>query len=478
MLDPSIPLSVKNFDVQPVIKNYQDEQMQSASLRDMAQQRDIRAEQLKSAQLQSAEQARQSHEDQTLRGLAQINNLTTSEGQNQFLQDTEKLGFGHKIPEFAATFASQRAAAAKAKQETEKAERQTYLDRLDLRSRILSTATDEPSYQTALGRLSKVGDDLSGLEKNFDQDKVKSHIDEVLSHKESLENQLKNKALDAKIGEKAAISEADFAFREAIPELKAKISQIGADAIKKNQLVADIYKKFGKSPLAIKFVDDIKNNTREFMINANQTNEEDETFFASQLANGKMTPMEISAMYSSRGGNKSRVLASVFEKAEQINPEFSPAQAKISMKQAEDVTNNRTIALIDAALPNFGRLKTLSDKISRLPIKSVTHAALAASRQFNDEDLALFDTMKILQTDEINQIFAAGKGGSDMSRKMAADLINETLPPKAFGKAIDTVYETMLNKKKAIKGTMGLYGKNRGLKDEAEKPKNDPLGLF
>lgn len=189
MLDSSIPLSVKSLDAQPLIKNYQDAQMQQASLRDMAQQRDLRAEQLKSVQLRSTEEARQAHEDQTLRGLAQINDIRTPEGQEQYIQDVSKLGLGHKVPEIASQFAAQRAAQVKAAKDAEAAQRQEALDRLDLRSRILPGAKDQASYETAKRRLKSLGDDLSGLEPQFNPSVVASHVGEVLTHKERLEQE-------------------------------------------------------------------------------------------------------------------------------------------------------------------------------------------------------------------------------------------------------------------------------------------------
>ncbi len=208
MFDASIPLSIRNLDVQPAIKNFQDaqtlageSQVREASLRDMAQQRDIRAEQLKSAQLQSTEEARQAHEDQTLRGLLQINDVSTPGGQVQLLEDAKKLGLGHKVPEIAAKFQADAAAKAKAQKDAEHMQRAEDIERLDMRARLLSGVKDEEGYQRAAATLKKFGDDLSGLEPTFDPAKVKAHVQEALSYKEQAEQEHKAAELEIKRSE-------------------------------------------------------------------------------------------------------------------------------------------------------------------------------------------------------------------------------------------------------------------------------------
>lgn len=202
MIDASIPLKLTNIDLQPAIDNFNTARMNRSKLQDMAQERDLRGEQLKGVRLQSAEEARKAHEEETLRGLAQVNDIRTPEGQDQYLKDAGKLGLGHKVGEIASAFAAQQAAQKKAQEETRKAVRQEHLDRLDLRARILPNATDEASYQTSLRRLKALGDDLDGLEPEFDADQVKSHIGEVLSHKDRLE--LEHKAEDDRIKKEGA----------------------------------------------------------------------------------------------------------------------------------------------------------------------------------------------------------------------------------------------------------------------------------
>lgn len=187
MIDASIPLKLTNIDIQQGIDNFNTARMNRSKLQDMAQERDLRGEQLKGVRLQSAEDARRAHEEETLRGLAQVNDIRTPEGQNQYLKDAGKLGLGHKVGEIASAFAAQQAAQKKAEEETRKATRQEHLDRLDLRARILPNATDETSYQTSLRRLKALGDDLDGLEPEYNADQVKGHIGEVLSHKDRLE---------------------------------------------------------------------------------------------------------------------------------------------------------------------------------------------------------------------------------------------------------------------------------------------------
>lgn len=250
MLDASIPLSLKTVDFQPAIKNFQDVQAQDANLRDMAQQRDLRSEQLKSARLASAEEARKAHEDQTLRGLAQINDVTTTQGQDQFLADAKNLGLGHKVPEFSAAFDAQRKAAAQAKADALKAERQTHIDFLDLRSRLLPGVKDQASYDETLGRLKRMGDDLSGLEPTFDAAKVKEHIGEVFTHKDRLEQE--NKADEAKakasiLAETTRHNKADerngYLTATKLPASQTKNAEFNALPVESQELVRDLSRK-------------------------------------------------------------------------------------------------------------------------------------------------------------------------------------------------------------------------------------------
>jgi hypothetical protein len=67
-MDSSIALRGNGVDLGAGIDIYNKQRQQGATLQDLAQQRQVRAEQLRSLQLQSAEDARKAHEDQTLRG--------------------------------------------------------------------------------------------------------------------------------------------------------------------------------------------------------------------------------------------------------------------------------------------------------------------------------------------------------------------------------------------------------------------------
>jgi hypothetical protein len=181
--------------------------------------------------------------------------------------------------------------------------------------------------------------------------------------------------------------------------------------------------------------------------------------WAQGLADGSRSIDDVyKASTGIRGPNRQKFIDDAITGAQKINPDFSPTQAKIAFKEAENHSNQRTLGLIQGVLPNIQDLVKLSDKINRSGLKVVSHAELAANRAFSDQDVANFDKLKTITADEINQIFAGGQGGSETSRQMALGLIDQDLPPATFAKSLATVYQAMQNRKMGITSRMGQYG--------------------
>jgi hypothetical protein len=195
--------------------------------------------------------------------------------------------------------------------------------------------------------------------------------------------------------------------------------------------------------------------------------------WAQQLANHEISVDQFAqnAANKIRGPNGEKFARDVFARVKEIDPSVNPAGLDIGFKQAKNAINNRTLGLINSVRPNLEKLMSLSDKIDRSGVKAVSKAALLASRQFTSEDLANFDKLKTLSVDEINNIFAPG-GGSNLSREMALQLIDETLPPAKFRSAMQTVIEAMDNRK------AGLESLLRGYKGPELAEPNTPTGAI
>jgi hypothetical protein len=180
--------------------------------------------------------------------------------------------------------------------------------------------------------------------------------------------------------------------------------------------------------------------------------------WAQQLANHEISVDQFAqnAANKIRGQNGEKFARDVFARVKEIDPSVNPANLDIGFKQAKNAINNRTLGLINSVRPNLEKLMSLSDKIDRSGVKAVSKAALLASRQFTSEDLANFDKLKTLSVDEINNIFAPG-GGSNLSREMALQLIDETLPPAKFRSAMQTVIEAMDNRKAGLESLLRGY---------------------
>jgi hypothetical protein len=172
------------------------------SLRDAAQMRraraqemDLRGEQIAQAKLQNADTARLADEAQTTRGLLQINDVSTPEGQAQFLHDMQgpKVGLGHLVPEWQQKFAAQNEAAKKAKQAA-------HLDEIESNSRLLNGVADEQSYQAAKNWINKLHGNTDGLPDTYDPDAIKMYLGHAMSYKDQIEQQ--NKVNDRALKEK------------------------------------------------------------------------------------------------------------------------------------------------------------------------------------------------------------------------------------------------------------------------------------
>jgi hypothetical protein len=176
MIDPSIPMSVRGFNFGEIADTY-------TQARQAADQRKTNKLQQTLGQMQLGEAQDEQRYKKTLNGLLQVNTDDTPGGlvlnEDQTIQDLNRLGYGQRALGLQSEFRKNRTDVTKQK-------RQEYLDRLDTRSRILDGATAE-DYTGRLQRLRALGDDLEGLPRRFDAGAVKTHLDEVLSRKEKLE---------------------------------------------------------------------------------------------------------------------------------------------------------------------------------------------------------------------------------------------------------------------------------------------------
>lgn len=86
-LDTNIPLSLKGV----TFPDYFSERRQVLADR---QQQAMQEQQIQAAQAKNAEVARQANAEKASRGLMQVNDVSTTEGQSQYTKDLTKLGFG------------------------------------------------------------------------------------------------------------------------------------------------------------------------------------------------------------------------------------------------------------------------------------------------------------------------------------------------------------------------------------------------
>lgn len=192
MIDPSIALNVRGFNLGELSDAY----MQARQAGDQ-----MRANKLQQTlgQIQLGEAQDEQKYKKTLNGLIQVNTDDTPSGlvlnEDQTIKDLNRLGYGQRAIGLQTEFRKNRT-------DLTKQRRQEYLDRLDTRSRILNGATPE-DYSDRLKRLQNLGDDLEGIPRKFDANAVQQHLNEVLSRKDLLEQQNKTAETADKVAKTA-----------------------------------------------------------------------------------------------------------------------------------------------------------------------------------------------------------------------------------------------------------------------------------
>lgn len=276
------------------------------------------------------------------------------------------------------------------------------------------------------------------------------------------------------VADKRKKGEADFNFGKAIPTYEAQLRAIGGDMTKRDLLASQIMADHPDSPKAEKYITTVLKTQSPYAVSAAAPSQSAQDKWVDFLGNKGDYQTFIQGMSGIRGPNRGNAIVDILARTKAKYPDFDVVGAKAGIKQAEDAGNNKVLNLISGVLPNVQNLVALSDKINRSGIKVVSRAELAASRQFSDQDMANFDAMKNLTADEINQIFAGGKGGSDMSRHMALDLINEQLPPKQFASTMKTLYTAMQNRANGIRSGFQGYGGARAAAQPTDIPTAHP----
>lgn len=177
---------------------------------------------------------------------------------------------------------------------------------------------------------------------------------------------------------------------------------------------------------------------------------------ASDLAEGRLTFQQLRTLYSySRDVNKK---LAIYDKASEINPNFSPAAFEMGYKFASNPKIQQQVASINNVLSGVGDLLKASDTAQRTGVTALNGWVVRGGIALGGKRYSNFKTAQTAFADELSGALGYGSA-TDMSREMGFDMTNPNLSPENFRSAIEDIVVPFINRKKAsMLGQMGPYG--------------------
>lgn len=177
-------------------------------------------------------------------------------------------------------------------------------------------------------------------------------------------------------------------------------------------------------------------------------------FAAQQLASGKGDPSQ----YSTQGRTGAAFTRSqeVLKRAQQINPNFDPAQAQIQYSYAQNPTTQQNITAINRVLPNIDKIITLANSFNGSDLTPINDALRTAGILTSNQTVANLGQAQKLIGDELGSVLGSG-GGSDLKTQLGLDTINPSLSPATFASNMQQLKGFVSNAQGAIFSQMGMY---------------------
>lgn len=189
---------------------------------------------------------------------------------------------------------------------------------------------------------------------------------------------------------------------------------------------------------------------------------------ASDLAEGRLTFQQLRTLYSySRDVNKK---LAIYEKASEINPNFSPAAFEMGYKFASSPKVQAQVASINNVLSGVGDLVKASDAAARSGVTLLNQFVVPGGVAFGGKKYSDFKTAQIAFADELSGALGYGSA-TDMSREMGFNMTNPSLSPENFRSAVENIIVPFVNRKKAsMLGQMGPYAGAAGGPPPPDQP--------
>lgn len=213
-----------------------------------------------------------------------------------------------------------------------------------------------------------------------------------------------------------------------------------------------------------------------------QPNSRDERL-ARQLSTGELTFGDFSRLMGSRSAQTIDRKLAIYDKAQELNPNFNPAAFEIGFKFASNPKAQQQVSAVNNVLSGVPDLLRASDAAQRSGVTVLNKFIVPGGIAIGGKPYTDFKTAQIAFADELANALGTGSS-TDMSREMGFNMTDPNLSPANFRSAIENIVVPFVQRKKAsILGQMGPYA--GGQPDAAPAatpktgaPKNDPLGLF
>lgn len=177
---------------------------------------------------------------------------------------------------------------------------------------------------------------------------------------------------------------------------------------------------------------------------------------ANDLAFGRLTFPQFRSLYSySRDINAK---TGIYTTAQDLNPNFNPAQFEMGLKFAENPKVQSQIASVRNTEASVPDLLKFSDAASRSNVPLLNSFIVRGGIAMGGKAYSNFAAARKAFADELSGALGFGSA-SDMKLEMGLDLTDPTLSPAAFRSAItDVVLPFLARKKSTLLGPMGVYG--------------------
>ncbi len=194
---------------------------------------------------------------------------------------------------------------------------------------------------------------------------------------------------------------------------------------------------------------------------------------AKQLSTGGLTFSEFSRLLGARSAQTIDRKLAIYDKAMELNPDFTPASFELGFKFASNPNTQKQIASINNVVSGVPDLLKASDAAKRAGATALNQFVIPGGIAIGSQKYSDFKTAQIAFADELSGALGYGSA-TDMSREMGFNMTNLNLSPDNFRSAVENVIMPFVARKKAsLVGQMGPYG-NADLNPGAGGPPTAP----